>query len=152
MDKIKATPQAETGHPQVEVEDDPNLGIALSVLLDARTVTEQLEAKLKEAKAAEANAEQGVVALMLEQGVDNFRAMGKSVTRQEFRRYSVLAADRDKQMDWLREEGMGAMIVPSVNASTFGAWVRNEFVKAGKPLPEFVKEYGEQRLLVRSVS
>jgi len=158
MDNTKATTQAEMGQPLVVVDEDANLEAALQVLLDTMAAVEKLENQIKEAKASETNAEQAVTAMMLEQGVDNFRALGKSVTRSEFVRPSVLKSRRQEQIDWLRENGYGAMVEEAVNAQSFGALVRNELLdKQGnplpdKPLPEFVNLFREQRLLVRSVS
>jgi hypothetical protein len=147
------TEQNPTAQGEVDQVDtaDSNLEAALQNFLEQEAKCAKLEAELDNAKRFEAVARQTVIDKMLEQGVENFRALGYSITRSEFKRYSVLAADREKQMEWLRENGMGSIIVPSVNAQTFGAWVRNDVVKAGKQLPEFVKEYSEQRLLKRAV-
>jgi len=65
-------------------------------------------------------------------------------------RPSVTKDHRGEQIEWLRENGFGALVEETVNAQSFGALVRNEIVKPGKPVPEFINIYREQRLTVRS--
>jgi hypothetical protein len=150
LNKGKVGP--ENDQLQQFAEDGDNLEAYLKVVLDAKARAEELEAHLGMAKQAERTAEQSLVTKMLEQGVDNFRALSKTITRTEDIRPSVLADDRPKQFEWLREIGAGALISETVNAASFGALVRNDFIKAGKEVPEFVKVYREPRLLIRTVA
>lgn len=150
----KPTTQAETGQLQEFAENGDNLEAYLKVVLDTKDRADKIEAQLGMAKQAEKIAEQALADKMLEQGVENFRAMGKTITRTEDIRPSVLADDRPKQFEWLREIGAGSMITETVNASSFGALVRNDYIKAKREseLPEFVKVYREPRLLIRTVA
>jgi len=152
MELIKGPVGPESGQLQQFAEDGENLEAYLKVVLDAKERADKLEAQLGMAKQAEKIAEQSLVGKMLEQGVENFRALGKTITRTEDIRPSVLADDRPKQFEWLREIGAASMITETVNAASFGALVRNDFIKAGKEVPEFVKVYREPRLLIRTVA
>lgn len=136
-----------------EVVVDDNLELALQLYLDKEKAVEELEAKYDAAKKYAAIAEKSLIDKMLEQGVENFRALGYSVTRTEFVRASVLAEHRAQQIEWLRENGYGAMVTEAVNSQSFGTMVRGDFVKTGREgdLPTFVKIYREPRLLKRSV-
>jgi hypothetical protein len=148
-------PPAETGVNLREFNlDGGNLDAALQALLDHEAEIEALEARLKAAGQARANAEKAVIDKMLEQGLESFRALGKTVTRTERVHPSVLKDDRDKQMEWLQEIGMGALIQPTVNSNSFAGLIRKDFIEAKKEaeLPEFVKIYRELRLTIRTVA
>jgi hypothetical protein len=136
-----------------EFGTEENLEGHLQVMLDARDQVDQLETQLEDAKKSKAIAEQAVIGKMLEQGLESFRALGKSITLSEKICPSVLKEDRPLQFDWLREIGAGAMIQETVNAQSFAGLVRNDFVKAKREaeLPAFIKIHKEPNLLVRSV-
>jgi len=131
-----------------------NLDGVLQIYLDKDAEITALEAKLKDASAARAVAEQMIISKMLEQGVENFRALGKSVTRSERVFPSVLKEDRDRQYEWLREVGAGSLITETVNSNTFGSFIRNTFIepKLEASLPEFVRVFREPKLLIRTVN
>jgi hypothetical protein len=61
----------------------------------------------------------------------------------------VLAADRDRQIEWLEQNGLGDLVKPTVNSQTFSATIRKEFIDEGKALPDFVKTETIPTLFVR---
>jgi hypothetical protein len=159
MSTVKHPRLGETSQPPVEgqvdqafapMDDSLTLERNLQLLLDMKAKARALELQLENAKASERNAEQALMEAMLEQGLDSFKALGVSITRGEDIRPSVLAEDRPKQMEWLREIGAGNLISETVNAQSFGALVRNDYIKENKPLPEFIKVYRAPKLLVRT--
>ena len=135
---------------RASTEVNENLELAVQVMLEARAKEGELEAQYDDARKTRAIAEQGVIDKMLEQGVDSLKCLGKSISRTEYVRPSVTKDHRPEQIEWLRENGFGALVEETVNAQSFGALVRNDFVKQGKPVPEFINIYREQRLTVRS--
>jgi len=133
-------------------ENGDNLEQQVQLLLDQRNKVAELEAQLDNAKKARAIAEDALIEKMIEQGVENIRALGHSITRTEQIHANVPAVDRAKQIDWLREIGAGGLVQETVNAASFGALGRNDFVKAGKEseLPPFVRVYKQPALLIRA--
>ena len=51
---------------------------------------------------------------------------------------SVLAADRERLHEWLKDEGHGAMVKESVHHNTLSAFAEEQ-TAAGTALPDFVK-------------
>ena len=149
--------------PQVGGQPDPfqefadnrdNLEQQVELLLDQRDKVVELEDQLDNAKKARAIAEQALIEKMIEQGVEHVRALGHAITRTEQIHANVPAADRAQQIDWLRQIGAGGLVQETVNAASFGALVRNDFVKAGKEaeVPPFVRIYKQAALLVRTTA
>lgn len=128
--------------------NDAALHDLLGTLLEKREAIAALEAQLKVLGEEEGNAERAVLEKMIDQGLESFKALGRTVTRGECIRASVRKADRDAQKEWLREMGAGDMIEETVNAATFSGFAR-ELLAGGATLPEFVKVYKEPRLTVR---
>lgn len=135
-------------------ENGDNLEQQVQLLLDQRNAVAELEAQLDNAKKARAIAEDALIEKMVEQGVENIRALGHSITRTEQIHANVPAEHRAQQIDWLREIGAGGLVQEAVNHNSFGALVRNDFVKAGREgeLPEFVRVYKQPALLVRATA
>lgn len=50
-------------------------------------------------------------------------------------RFSCSMLDKEKGMNWLRENGHGGLIQPTVNAQTLGAFAKNLIETEGKELP-----------------
>lgn len=158
VEGIDQAPAAADAVVSAMFAEEDNMEQHLKVMLDARARADELEALLTDAKRSQAIAEQAVVAKMLEQGLDSFKALGKSISRSEVIRASVNKEHRAEQIDWLQEIGAGHLVEQTVNAQSFAALVRNDFIKAGKPFPEagispegFINVFREQRLMVRSV-
>lgn len=149
-----ATPQVggKTDQLQEFAENGDNLEQQVQLLLDQRNKVAELEDQLDNAKKAKAIAEGALIEKMIEQGVENIRALGHSITRTEQIRANVQAADKAKQIDWLRETGNGSMVQETVNSNTFGALIRNDFVKAGREseVPTFVRVYRQPTLWIRA--
>lgn len=131
-----------------------NLDGVLAIYLDKDAEIDALEIKIKDLSASRAIAEQAVLDKMAEQGISNFKALGKSVTRSERIIPSVLKDDRENQMEWLRENGAASLITETVNSNTFGAYIRSTFIEPGNEdkLPSFIKVFREPKLLIRTVA
>jgi hypothetical protein len=122
--------------------------VALAEELDqlVRTITEK-EAELSELKARkdlltfvklpEAMDEEGVQSLRL--------TSGRGVTRSEDVQVSVLAEDRERQQEWLRDMGAESLIQSTVNHQSFQSFVK-ERIEAMQEIPEFVKLYCRPRV------
>jgi hypothetical protein len=127
-----------------------NLGAYLQLVLDARKKENEAKQHLVEKAAEVDEAERILAGKMLEQGTESFRALGKTVTRFEVVHVKVLAADRDRQREWLRENGFGALIQETVNHKTFQGLMQTEFIDAKKELPDFVDTYKEPALRIQT--
>jgi len=133
--------------------DSGSLDDALQVLLDQRTKVSDIEVQLENAMRTKRIAEETVIEKMIEQGIENFKALGKSVTKSTLPRPSVSPEFKGHQMDWLKEIGAGSLISETVNAGTFGAYIRHEFIENGREgqLPTWINIARTTSLLIRSV-
>jgi hypothetical protein len=61
---------------------------------------------------------------------------------------SVNKANEVEFHTWLKENGFGELIKPTVHASTMKAWAKEQ-IEAGRTLPEFVKVYLETSASIR---
>jgi len=131
--------------------DDDTLENKMAVVQVKRAEVEAAELALKDAQEAAYNAEQGLMADMLAQNLIQYKTASGAVVKIEERTWpSVLAADRPRQFDWLREIGLGGLIEQkeTVNGQTFAAECRHR-LEAGEVLPDFVKVSVERKLKIK---
>jgi hypothetical protein len=121
----------------------------LGILLELRKEDDRLEAEAKRIGEAKRNAERDLLSAMAAQGLASFKALGYSATAGEGVYPSVLAADRPRMIEWLRENGRGDMVQETVNSTTFAGYIRNEVLPSGEPVPEFVRIAREPKLSLR---
>lgn len=57
-------------------------------------------------------------------------------------RYSASMLDKELGMGWLRDNGHGDLIKPTVNAQTLSSFAKNLMVDEGKELPEEIFKVG----------
>lgn len=73
---------------------------------------------------------------MDEEGIDTVKVsgVGRLQTSSDIR-CNVLAANKEKLQEWLRDNGQGSMIQDTINSSTLKAWVK-ERIKENLPYPQ----------------
>ncbi len=125
----------------------------LNELADQVTELRADLARLEELKAASesdlAEAEKLLITVLQESGIKSFNYNGSLYGYMDKVYVRVLAADRDRQIEWLESNGLGDLVKPTVNSQTFSATIRKEFIDEGKALPDFVKTETIPTLFVR---
>ena len=58
-------------------------------------------------------------------------------------RFSCSMLDKEQGMEWLKANGHGGLIQPTVNAQTLGAFAKNLIETEGKELPENLFKTGQ---------
>ena len=150
MESKLASVQAEQNQPEEtakasipnldDFQEESTFEEYLQIVFDARSKANEYAKKLQLANEAEENAIQSFIEKMKEQGLKQLKALGKTVFLKKNVFASVLAENRDKQKEWLKEVGAGSLIVETVNAQTFSSFVNKDFIEAKNEaeLPEWI--------------
>lgn len=103
-----------------------------------RDQKEELEAELKVINKAKTELETQRLPQMMEDAeVEKMTIEGVGTLYTQAGVYaSILASDRDKAYDWLREHGHGDIVKETVHHQSLTAWVK-EMLGDGNQLPEF---------------
>jgi len=115
-----------------------NLIEAAKELGALRDRKEELEAELKVINKAKTELETQRLPQMMEDAeVEKMTIEGVGTLYTQAGVYaSILASDRDKAYDWLREHGHGDIVKETVHHQSLTAWVK-EMLGDGNQLPEF---------------
>lgn len=90
-------------------------------LVNVRGEIETAEAVLDGLKKKKEEIEQGMFAMMVEEGIDGLKHGGFSFT-PSVRPFASLAADtKEEGFEWLRENGYGDLVKESVNANSLSS-------------------------------
>lgn len=117
----------------------------LSVVLHIEDKKREIEHQLKETKESLDTAKDALISVMLEHGIDGFSGLGKNVRQAEKIFPRVNKADKDKQFEWLRKNGLKYLIQEKVNDRSFGKAV-TEFIDNIRENEEF-EDYTPEEIL-----
>lgn len=105
--------------------------------IDARADVERLDAELKKAKAKVDQCERDVLDLYVENGWQNVRCNGRTVSLVKRTYARPIPEHREALIAAMREEGYGDLVKVDVNPSTLSSLVREE----GDALPTSITEH-----------
>lgn len=73
-------------------------------------------------------------------GTGKYEGLGFATLEKPEIKANVLAEDREKLFEYLKEQGLGDVIKPTVHHSTLSAIVADQY-NQGKPVPDFIKVF-----------
>lgn len=121
---------------------------ALQNYAQARHIYESMRDQTSEAKKAYDEAQQTLIDVLTASGASDtgkIAGVGRAILKSPALKVQVLAGDRVRLADWVREIGQGDVIYPTLLPSALTEIVETR-LKENLPIPEFLKTFYEPRI------
>jgi hypothetical protein len=114
------------------------LGVVLAEFFSLRNAYEAMEESRKQIGAEIDNLSKGTIPEMMAEEDTKSQTLELAGLRWRFtvnQRASCSMPDKDKGMNWLKDNGHGDLIQPTVNAQTLSSFAKNYLEQTGMDLP-----------------